>query len=319
MNWEGEKMKTAVLIPCLNEEQTIAKVVADFRRLLPEARIYVYDNNSSDRTAAVAAAAGAIVGKEPRRGKGNQVRTMFREVDADLYLLVDGDDTYPAEAAPDMLLAIRNGEADMVTGDRFSSGAYVQLNKRLFHNLGNRLVRLLINKLFNSRLHDVMSGMRAFSRRFVRNCVINSDGFALETELTLQALDKRFSIKEIPIAYRDRPEGSHSKLNTLTDGVRIVRTIFSIFKDYKPMTFFSALSILFFLSGLLAGYPVLKEFIITRYIAHVPLAILAVGLILLSAITLTCGFILDVTVKHYKDLCQLLMQRSGRSGAQIVD
>lgn len=312
-------MKTAVLIPCLNEEQTIAKVVADFKRELPSAQVYVYDNNSSDRTAAVAAAAGAIVGKEPRRGKGNQVRTMFLEVDADIYLLVDGDDTYPAEAAPEMLLAIGKGEADMVIGDRLSGGAYRRQNKRLFHNLGNHLVKALINKLFRSGLHDVMSGMRSFSRRFVQNCVIHSDGFEIETELTLQALDKRFSIREIPIVYRDRPLGSHSKLNTLADGARIIRTIFWIFKDYKPLAFFSALSILLFLGGLWAGYPVIKEFIITRYIAHVPLAILAVGLVLLSALALTCGLILDVTVKQYKDLCQLLLQQSEKSRSRGGD
>lgn len=312
-------MKTAVLIPCLNEEQTIAKVVADFKRVLPSAQVYVYDNNSSDRTAAVAAAAGAIVGRELRRGKGNQVRTMFREVDADIYLLVDGDDTYPAEAASGMLLAISKGEADMVIGDRLSSGVYRQQNKRLFHNLGNHLVKALINKLFKSGLHDVMSGMRGFSRRFVQNCVVHSDGFEIETELTLQALDKRFSIQEIPIAYRDRPQGSHSKLNTLADGARIIKTIFWIFKDYKPMAFFSALSILLFLGGLLAGYPVIKEFIITRYIAHVPLAILAVGLVLLSALALTCGLILDVTVKQHKDLCQLLLQQSGKHRSQVEE
>lgn len=312
-------MKTAVLIPCLNEEQTIAKVVADFKRVLPSAQVYVYDNNSSDRTAAVAAAAGAIVGKELRRGKGNQVRTMFREVDADIYLLVDGDDTYPAEAASGMLLAISKGEADMVIGDRLSSGVYRQQNKRLFHNLGNHLVKALINKLFKSGLHDVMSGMRGFSRRFVQNCVVHSDGFEIETELALQALDKRFSIQEIPIAYRDRPQGSHSKLNTLADGARIIKTIFWIFKDYKPLAFFSALSILMFLGGLLAGYPVIKEFIITRYIAHVPLAILAVGLVLLSALALTCGLILDVTVKQHKDLCQLLLQQSGKHRSQVED
>ena len=202
----SDKMKTAILIPCLNEEKTIAKVVTDFKRVLPMAQIYVYDNNSSDRTAAVAAAAGAICGKEPQRGKGHQVRRMFREVDADMYLLVDGDDTYPAEAASEMLLAISSGEADMVIGDRISSGAYRQQNKRPFHNLGNQLVKVLINRLFKSNVHDVMSGMRGFSRRFVKNCVVNSVGFEIETELTLQALDKRFSIQEIPIAYRDRPQ-----------------------------------------------------------------------------------------------------------------
>ena len=312
-------MKTAVLIPCLDEEKTIAKVVADFKRVLPSAQVYVYDNNSSDRTAAMAAAAGAIVGKELRRGKGNQVRTMFREVDADIYLLVDGDDTYPAEAAPEMLLAIRSGEADMVIGDRLSGGAYRRQNKRPLHNLGNHLVKALINRLFKSGVRDVMSGMRGFSRRFVQNCVVNSDGFEIETELTLQALDKRFSIQEIPIAYSDRPPGSHSKLNTMADGARIIKTIFWIFKDYKPMAFFSTLSILLFLGGLSAGYPVIKEFILTRYIAHVPLAILAVGLVLLSAMTLTCGLILDVTVKQYKDLCQLLLQQSERPRSQVED
>ncbi|MBN2399075.1 MAG: glycosyltransferase [Candidatus Aminicenantes bacterium] len=305
-------MKTAVLIPCLNEEQTIGKVVADFKRVLPSAQIYVYDNDSSDRTATVAAAAGATVGKELRRGKGNQVRTMFREIDADIYLLVDGDDTYPAEAAPELLLAICQSEADMIIGDRQSSGAYCLQNKRLFHNFGNGLITMLTNLLFRSNLHDVLSGMRVLSRRFVQNCVINGSGFTVETELTLQALGRHFSVKEIPIAYFARPPGSHSKLRTLTDGACIIKTIFSLFKHYRPIAFFSAISILTFAVGLAIGFPFIKEIVFGSSIFHLSGAILTIGLVGLSVIALIYGMIQNANVRQHKKNCRLQLRQSDK-------
>jgi glycosyltransferase involved in cell wall biosynthesis len=303
-------LKIAVLIPCYNEEPTIAKVVSDFRRELPEADVYVYDNNSRDRTAEVAAAAGAIVRREPRQGKGNVVRSMFRGIDADVYIMVDGDDTYPAEFVHDLIAPIVRGEADMVIGDRHSNGSYTKENKRPFHNFGNNLVKWLINALFHSDLRDIMTGYRAFNRLFVKNMPVASEGFEIETEMTLHALDKKFRIVEIPIDYRDRPEGSFSKLNTFSDGMRVLRTVFWIFKDYKPLAFFSTAAIVFFVLGLLVGVPVITEFIATHQIAKIPSAILAVGFMMLASISVTCGFILDTIVRQHRDVYQLLLNKT---------
>ncbi|MFO2550012.1 glycosyltransferase family 2 protein [Alicyclobacillus cycloheptanicus] len=303
----------AVLIPCYNEEATIAKVVQDFRRELPTADIYVYDNNSKDDTVRIAAENGAIVRREHRQGKGNVVRTMFRDVDADIYVMVDGDDTYPAEFVHELIECVENDGVDMAIGDRLSNGSYSQENKRPMHDAGNRLVRGLINRLFRAQLCDIMSGYRVFNRRFVKNMPVLSEGFEIETEMTLHALDKRFSIREIPIDYRDRPEGSVSKLNTWSDGFRVLKTVFWIFKDYKPLAFFACWALLFLLAGLAVGIPVISEFILTHRINKMPSAILAVGLILLATNALTCGFILDTIVKQHKDMYELRLNHNRES------
>lgn len=238
--------RIAVIIPCYNEELTIGKVIKDFKNELPDATIYVYDNNSNDRTGDIAKINGAIVKKEFMQGKGNVVRAMFRDIDADLYIMTDGDDTYPACFVNDLIEPIIKGEADMVVGDRLSNGAYLKENKRLFHNFGNNLVRGIINKLFKTSLKDIMSGYRVFNKKFVKNIPVLSNGFEIETEMTLYALDKKYLIKEIPIKYKDRPNGSFSKLNTFRDGIKVIKTIFFVFKNYKPIIIFSFLSIFIF-------------------------------------------------------------------------
>lgn len=293
-------MKIAVLIPCYNEEKTIGKVVDDFRKELPGSPVYVYDNNSKDSTAAIARAHGAIVVREPRQGKGNVVRSMFRDVDADVYVMADGDDTYPASQVLDLIAPVVAGEADMAVGDRLSNLTYAKENKRLFHNFGNNLVRYLINLLFGAKLRDIMSGYRAFNKFFVKTISILSKGFEVETEMTLHCLDKRFLIKEIPIIYKDRPEGSESKLNTFTDGIKVLKTIVWIFKDYKPLVFFGILSLVFFVLGLLIGSAPIMEFIRERYVYKIPSAILATGLMLFSVLFFSIGLILDTVEKFYK-------------------
>ena len=230
--------KIAVLIPCYNESLTIEKVVSDYKEALPEATIYVYDNNSSDHTDELARKAGAKVVYEYRQGKGNVIRSMFRDIDAECYLMIDGDDTYPAENAREMVDLVLNKGVDMVIGDRLSS-TYFTENKRPFHNMGNRIVRSLINHLFHSNVKDIMTGYRAFSRLFVKSFPVLSKGFEIETEMTIHALDKNFLLEEIPVTYRDRPEGSESKLNTVSDGMKVLKTIASLFRDYKPLLFFS--------------------------------------------------------------------------------
>ena len=238
-----KNQKTVVLIPCFNESKTIRKVVSDMKNALPEADIYVYDNNSTDGTAEIAADAGAIVKREYRQGKGNVIRSMFRGIDADCYIMIDGDDTYPAENAQEMEALVLSGKADMVIGDRLSSTYFIK-NRRPFHNTGNRLVRFLINFIFHCKVNDIMTGYRAFSRTFVQSFPVLSRGFEIETEMTIHALDKNFIIREIPVAYRERPEGSHSKLNTLPDGIKVIKTIFTLFKEYKPLVFFSIIAVL---------------------------------------------------------------------------
>jgi glycosyltransferase involved in cell wall biosynthesis len=306
-----DSVKIAVLIPCYNEELTIEKVVRDFRRELPDADIYVYDNNSTDRTAELAAQAGAIVRREPRQGKGNVVRSMFRDIDADIYVMVDGDDTYPADCVHQLIRPVQAGEADMAIGDRLSNGSYMKENKRPFHNMGNRLVRGLINRLFKAQLRDIMTGYRVMNRRFVKNMPVASEGFEIETEMTLHALDKKFTIVEVPIDYRDRPEGSYSKLNTFSDGMRVLRAVFSIFKDYKPLAFFSATALFFFVCGLSVGIPVIVEYLTTGRIAKLPSAVLAVGFMMLATVSMTCGLILDTIVKQHKEMYQLMLNREG--------
>ncbi|MBU5316559.1 glycosyltransferase family 2 protein [Clostridium bornimense] len=302
-------MKIAVLVPCYNEELTIGKVVDDFKRELPEADIYVFDNNSKDNTSKIAKEKGAIVVKEYRQGKGNVVRSMFRDVDADIYIMVDGDDTYPAESARDMIQPIIDGKADMVIGDRLSNGTYFQENKRPFHDFGNNLVKGLIGLLFKNEIKDIMTGYRAFNRYFVKTMPVLSDGFQIETEMSIHALDKKFLLKEIPIDYRDRPEGSESKLNTFKDGYRVLSALGSLFKNYKPMAFFGVVSIICFVLGMMVGIPVVVEFMKTDFVTKVPSAILAVGLVVVSMLALVCGFILDTIVKNNRMNYELYLTR----------
>ncbi len=300
--------KIAVLIPCYNEELTIEKVIKDFKRELPEADIYVYNNNSKDNSYEIAKNAGAIVRNEYKQGKGNVVRSMFEQIEADIYVLVDGDDTYPAEMAKELIEAVRNG-ADMAVGDRLSNGTYLKENKRRFHNLGNSLVKNAINVLFQVNLKDIMSGYRAYSKKFVKNFPILTKKFEIETEMTLHALDKNYMIKEIPIDYRDRPQGSVSKLNTISDGIKVVKTIGTMFKDYKPLKFFSMMALILLILGIIIGIPVIVEFAKTQYVSKVPSAILATGFVMLAFVVEQCGIILHTTVKKNRELYELNLLR----------
>ena len=297
--------KIAVLIPCYNEELTVEKVIKDFRRELPDADIYVYDNNSKDKTADIAVKNGAILRHEYKQGKGNVVRSMFYDIDADLYIMVDGDDTYPAEFVHELIKPVEEGKADMCIGDRLSNGTYQKENKRPFHEFGNNLVKKSINVLFKTDLKDIMTGYRVFNKKFVKNMPVMTNKFEIETEMSLYALDKGFVIKEIPILYRDRPAGSVSKLNTVSDGLKVLKTIFKMYKDYKPLRFFSYIAIILFLIGLIVGLPVIVEFFKTRYITKVPSAILATGLVTLSVIIGQCGVILDTVVRLNRENYQL--------------
>lgn len=304
------KGHVAVLIPCYNEELTVGEVIDDFRRVLPGASIYVYDNNSSDRTAQVAREHGAQVRFEPRQGKGVTVRQMFRDIEADCYLLVDGDGTYPADAAPSLIDPILAGEADMTVGDRLSNGSYAQENQRPFHDFGNNLVRWLIRLMYGYAFHDVMTGYRAFSRVFVRSMPVVSRGFQLECEISIHAVDKGWRIKEVPIDYRDRPAGSVSKLSTVSDGVRVLMAIGSLFKDYLPFKFFSLVAAVFVALGLAVGIPVVAEFAQTGYVSKVPSAILAVGLVFCGALAFSTGCILDTVAKATRKRWELDVYRA---------
>ena len=300
--------KIAVLIPCYNESKTIEKVVKDYKKVLPEADIYVYDNNSKDGTDEIARNAGAIVRYETKQGKGNVIRTMFRDIDADCYLMIDGDDTYPAENAREMCDYILNDNVDMVIGDRLSS-TYFQENKRPFHNFGNRIVRWLINTLFKNNVKDIMTGYRAFSYQFVKTFPVLSKGFEIETEMTIHAVDKNMNLKEIPVQYRDRPEGSVSKLNTYSDGIRVLKTIATLCKEYRPGLFFNMLAILFFIVSLLFGIPVVSEYFNTGLVPRFPTLIVS-GICLLIAILLTItGIILQVIVKKHRQLFEIQLNQ----------
>ncbi len=305
-----DKKKVAVLIPCYNEEKTIEKVIKDFKRELPEADIYVYNNNSKDKTLEILQSINNIhIRNEYNQGKGNVVRRMFREIEADIYVMVDGDDTYPAEEVHNLIQPIVDEKADMTVGDRLSNGTYKNENKRKFHEFGNNIVKKSINVLFRTNLKDIMSGYRAFNKMFVKNVPILSSRFEVETEITLSALDKKFIIKEIPIIYRDRPEGSVSKLNTLQDGFKVVKTILKMYKDYKPRKFFFIAAFILFLMGLIVGLPVIIEFAKTQYITKLPSAVLATGFMLISAIALQSGIILDTIVKANKEKYELNLIR----------
>ena len=300
----------AVLVPCYNEALTIAKVVDDFRRVLPEATVYVYDNNSSDDTAAIARAHGAVVRTERRQGKGNVVRQMMRDIDADYYVMVDGDDTYPAEAAPALLAPLMADEADMTVGDRLSNGTYGKENDRAFHGFGNNLVRFLIKLIYGFEFSDVMTGYRAYNAVFAKTMPVLSPGFEIETELSIHAVDKRWRIQEIPIDYRDRPEGSESKLDTFSDGMKVLLMILSLFKDYRPLALFSWMSLVFFLLGLVAGVPVIVEFLQTDLVPKLPSALLAVALVVVGMLSFTSGLILDTVVKGARKQYELDVTRA---------
>ena len=302
----------AVLIPCYNEEKTVEKVVADFKAVLPEATVYVYDNNSTDRTAQLAAAAGAVVRHEYMQGKGNVLRRMFREIDAECYILVDGDDTYPAEAAPALLAPLLADEADMVVGDRLSNGTYGEENDRAFHGFGNDLVRVLIKWIYGFEFSDVMTGYRAYNAVFAKTMPVLSPGFEIETELSIHAVDKRWRIAEVPIDYRDRPEGSESKLDTFSDGCKVLLMILSLFKDYRPLALFSWVALLFCVLGLVAGVPVVWEFAATGLVPKLPSALLAVALVFIGILSFTCGLILDTVVKGTRKQYELQVTEAYR-------
>ena len=298
--------KIAVLIPCYNESKTIEKVVKDYKKELPNADIYVYDNNSSDGTDEIAKNAGAIVKYEYKQGKGNVIRSMFKDIDADCYLMIDGDDTYSADNAKEMCKYIIDGKADMVIGDRLSS-TYFTENKRPFHNFGNKLVRWLIITLFKSNVKDIMTGYRAFNYEFVKTFPVLSKGFEIETEMTIHALDKNFLLKEIPIGYKDRPAGSVSKLNTYSDGFKVLKTIARLFKEYKPMIFFGIVSTLFFIISIILATPVFIEYFKTGLVPRFPTLIFSGFLLIISMLMLVCGIILEVVVKKHRQLFELIL------------
>jgi len=289
--------KLSVVIPCYNESISIAKVVGDFRRELPEAEIWVFDNNSTDGSAELAQQAGALVRRVPQQGKGHVVRRMFQEIDADIYVMVDGDDTYPAEAVHQLIEPIENGMADVVTGDRLTT-TYKSENKRPFHNVGNVLVRTLIRKLWNNRVNDVMTGYRAFSRRFVKTCPVLSSGFEIETEMTLHTFDKRFNLVEVPIVYRDRPAGSLSKLNTFYDGLRVLNTIFNMFRFYRPLQFFGLLGLMCWVVGIILMGPVLSDYFHTGLVPRFPTLIFVCFLLMTGMLLLSVALVLDAMKKQ---------------------
>ena len=301
-----EKKKIAVLIPCYNEAKTIEKVVKEYKKALPEADVYVYDNNSKDGTDEIARKAGAIVRYEYRQGKGNVIRTMFREINADCYLMIDGDDTYPSENAREMCDLILSGKADMVIGDRLSS-TYFTENKRPFHNFGNRIVRFLINKLFKNNVKDIMTGYRAFSYEFVKGFPVLSKGFEIETEMTIHAVDKNYKLKEIPVTYRDRPEGSVSKLNTYSDGIKVLKTIATLFREYKPFLFFSLISTILLILGMILVVPVLISYFKTGLVMRFPTLIVSCILFVMAGLLWCCGIILEVIAKKNKQLYELYL------------
>ncbi len=286
----------AVLIPCYNEESTIEKVITDYRRRLPDSRIYVYDNNSTDRTAAIARESGAIVRRERQQGKGNVIRRMFREIDAQVYLMVDGDDTYPAEYAPEMVRLVLEEQADMVVGDRLSS-TYFTENKRPFHNFGNLLVRKSINALFGCQIKDMMTGYRAFSYQFVKTFPVLSRGFEIETEMSIHAAQHHMQIENVVVDYRDRPDGSVSKLNTYNDGIRVLFTILNLFRNYRPLSFFSLLGFLLAVTAAAFFLPVLVTYAHTGLVPRFPTLIVCAFVAVAAVQCFFTGLVLDTSVK----------------------
>lgn len=300
--------KTAVLIPCYNEAKTIQKVVSDWKRVLPEAVIYVYDNNSTDDTGKLAAEAGAVVRREYMQGKGNVIRRMFREIDAEVYLMVDGDDTYPAEFGPEMASLIREKHVDMVVGDRLSASYFTE-NKRPFHNMGNSLVRKSINLLFKSDIKDIMTGYRAFSYNFVKTFPVLSKGFEIETEMSIHAVDKNMYVENVVIDYRDRPEGSQSKLNTYSDGLKVLRTIFRLYRIYKPMGFYLLFAALLAVLSTVFLIPVLATFARTGQVPNFPTLIVCGFVYLAAIISFFSGLLLtSIAQKNRQDFEMLLIR-----------
>ena len=302
--------KIAVLIPCYNESRTIAKVVEEFRAALPEATVYVYDNNSTDESPELARRAGAVVRHEYKQGKGNVIRRMFREVDAQCYLMVDGDDTYPAQSAPEMVRLVLERQADMVVGDRLSS-TYFTENKRPFHNTGNSLVRFCVNRLFHSDIRDIMTGYRAFSYQFVKTCPVLARGFEIETEMTIHAVDKNLQVEHVVVDYRDRPQGSVSKLNTVSDGLRVLRTIGSLFRDYRPMQFFSVLAAVLVLISLAFFIPVLVEYTQTALVPRYPTLIVCGFTAIAGVLAFFAGLELESARKKNRQDFELALHRAG--------
>lgn len=297
-------MTIAVLIPCYNEAKTIAKVVRDYRAALPEADIYVYDNNSTDHTDDIAREAGAIVRYEYRQGKGNVIRSMFREIDADCYLMIDGDDTYPAENAREMVNLVLERKVDMVVGDRLSATYYTE-NKRPFHNMGNWLVKGLVNTIFKGSVSDIMTGYRAFSYQFVKSFPVLSKGFEIETEMTIHALDKNLSVQSVQVEYRDRPADSPSKLNTYSDGMKVLRTIVRLYKEYRPMSFFGLLAALMALVSVILFIPVLGEYLRTGLVPRFPTLIVCGVMGTMALLLWVCGLILDTVAKKHRQLFEI--------------
>lgn len=297
--------KIAVLIPCYNEERSIAQVIIDFHQVLPEAEIYVFDNNSTDNSSLLAESNGATVIKELRQGKGNVVRSMFSLIDADIYVMVDADGTYPPSNVRELIAPLFSGEADMVIGDRLSSSYFTE-NKRPFHNMGNRLVRMLINQLFKSDIHDVLTGYRAFNRSFVKSIALQSTGFEIETELTVKALYYGFKVKEVVIPYVDRKSGSESKLNTFNDGIKILSTIFKLFRDYNPFVFFSSIAIILAVIAIGFNIPVLIDYFNTGLVERFP-TLFCGGFLMIAALLFFCaGMILQVISNQNKIIIETI-------------
>ncbi len=310
--------KIAVLIPCFNEEQTIGKVVRDVKEALPEASVYVYDNNSTDRTAEEAAAAGACIRREPRQGKGNVIRRMFREVDAQCYLMIDGDDTYPLDCAGEMVDKVLEQKADMVVGDRLSS-TYFTENKRPFHNFGNSLMRSGINGLFHTDIKDIMTGYRAFSYEFVKTFPVFSKGFEIETEMTIHAVNYNMQVENVVVEYRDRPEGSVSKLNTYSDGMRVIRKMLQLYRNYRPLHFFGALCVLLMILALLFMVPIFREYLQTGLVPRFPTLIVCGFMVLAGIQSFFAGMILEVmAAKDKRDfeyrLAKINAEKRGKAG-----
>ncbi len=300
--------KIAVLVPCYNESKTVQKVVEDFKRVLPEAIVYVYDNNSSDGTDKIAREAGAVVRYEHQQGKGSVIRRMFREIDAEVYLVVDGDDTYPAEAAPEMVRKIREERSDMVVGDRLSSTYYTE-NKRPFHNFGNTLVKNCINRFFDTNIQDIMTGYRAFNYQFVKTFPVLSKGFEIETEMSIHAADKHMQVDNVVIDYRDRPEGSVSKLNTFSDGFKVLTRILNLYKNYKPLSFFSLLALILLVLGCGFLIPVLVEYFETGLVPKFPTLIVCCFVLIAGLQSFFAGLVLQsMEQKNKQDFEMQLLQ-----------
>ncbi len=299
--------RIAVLIPCYNESQTIGKVVRDWKEMLPEAVVYVYDNNSKDGTDRIAVEAGAVVRYEPLQGKGNVIRRMFQEVDAECYLMVDGDDTYPAQAGPSMVTEVLEHQADMVVGDRLSS-TYFSENKKVLHHVGNNLTRFFINRIFQTDIKDIMTGLRAFSYRFVKTFPVLSRGFEIETEMTIHAVDKNMVIRNQVIEYRERPEGSESKVNTIPDGCKVLLTILNLYKNYRPFSFFGIISLSELIVAALFFFPVFLEFLETGLVRRFPTLIVCGFVVMGAFLTFTAGTILETLVQKDRQEFEFRLQ-----------